>query len=241
MKVNDLLQSAQENETQRYSLPVTTGTPLSKKQRSGTEKKCCWQGGDATPWRMSPASPQRRHSRVQPSMPMVYLNFWQGAPARRPCGNITQPIAAPYQQTHQAHKTPDEVDPMMPETLPDLTETSLPITSRDALPASQCTRVHGPSPACQAGAVTLQPAEILPLPDVACSNLGGLTLGIVKLSNTNDTRRYTMLAQLILGRLAFQHTLSLKCLEQVGDGVGRALDSSLRNELFFPHLFYHGN
>lgn len=148
VKVNDLLQSAQENETQRYSLPVTTGTPLSKKQICHTEKKCCWQGGDATPWRMSPASPKRKHSRVQPSMPMVYLYFWQGAPARRHCGNITQPIAAPYQQTHQAHKTADEVDPMMPGTLPDLTETLLPITSRDALPAPQCTRVRGPSPAC---------------------------------------------------------------------------------------------
>lgn len=115
------------------------------------------------PGEVGPCPPQ--NISMQISMLVACLCLWQDAAARRSSGRIPRPTAAPHQHTDQAHKISDEVILMTPEIFLDLTETLPPITSPDALLASQSTRLGR--------AVTLLPAEILPFTDVVCSNSEG--------------------------------------------------------------------
>lgn len=211
-KGNDFLQSAQEIETRHYSLTADKapmGTPLNK--ICHREKKHCWKMGT----QRLPAPEGYTHVCNHPHWWCICISGKMPLPD--PMGTIPQPVAAPCQQIHQAHKTSDEINTTTPEVLPHLTETLLPIAGPGALLcAPQHTRVHGPSPARPGRGCHPAACRILPFTGAACSNLGGLALGTEKLRNTNDTLRYTTLAQLLLSRLSFQQTLSLKSLETGG-------------------------
>lgn len=147
-----------------YNLPaekVPTGIPLNKKHILTGRKMQVRQA--CNPGEVGPCPPQ--NISMQISMLVACLCLWQDAAARRSSGRIPRPTAAPHQHTDQAHKISDEVILMTPEIFLDLTETLPPITSPDALLASQSTRLGR--------AVTLLPAEILPFTDVVCSNSEG--------------------------------------------------------------------
>lgn len=105
---------------------------------------------------------------------MVCLYFWQDDPVRTPYRNISQPIAAPCHQIHQALKSSDEVNQITAEVLPDLTGTLVPISSPEHYQHPSTQEFRAPRQLSQARAVTPQPAETLLFTDVACSNLGGL-------------------------------------------------------------------
>lgn len=144
---------------QCFNLPadkVPTGTPLNKKCICQREKNAGKTG--MQPWGGWPLpTPEHQYATIHAGGMLVSQ---AGC-----CCQKTLWEHPHHQHMHQAHKISDGVILMTPEVFLDLTE----ITSPDALLASQSTPVLGVLSARPGGAVTLQPAEILPFTVVACS------------------------------------------------------------------------